>query len=229
MIINSDCLTGLKELKTKIDICITSPPYNLGNNHHTGGFKHNPYNDNQPEEEYQKNQIEVLNEIFRVTKKTGSLFYNHKNRIKNGISISPYNWIFKTKWIVKQELIWFNGSQNFDKIRFYPMTERIYWLVKSEKTKLINKINHHDLFKWKPVGSKGNHSRAFPEELVKDILDCFPESKTVLDPYSGSGTVAVVSKSLNKNFIGYEIDKNYYIDSIERVKKRESLNNWVKK
>ena len=135
-----------------VDLTVTSPPYNLGNNHHTGNNRHQTYEDNLPEDKYQKQQIEVLNEIFRITKIDGSLFYNHKNRIKNGISITPYQWILKSNWIIKQELVWFNGSQNFDKIRFYPMTERIYWLVKSPKTILFNTINHHDLFTKKRMG-----------------------------------------------------------------------------
>lgn len=129
-----------------VDLIITSPPYNLGNTHHTGTKRHKAYDDNLPEKEYQEWQIQVLNECWRVLKDTGSMIYNHKNRIKNGVQITPYEWLLKTKFIIKQELVWFNGSQNFDKIRFYPMTERIYWLAKSPKTKLFNAINHHDLF-----------------------------------------------------------------------------------
>jgi len=36
--------------------------------------------DNLPEEEYQRIQIEVLNELYRVIKPGGSFFYNHKIR-----------------------------------------------------------------------------------------------------------------------------------------------------
>lgn len=129
-----------------VDLIITSPPYNLGNTHHTGTKRHKAYDDNLPEKEYQEWQIQVLNECWRVLKDMGSMIYNHKNRIKNGVQITPYEWLLKTKFIIKQELVWFNRSQNFDKIRFYPMTERVYWLAKSPKTKLFNAINHHDLF-----------------------------------------------------------------------------------
>ena len=212
-IYNMDCLVGLKRINSNsIDLCITSPPYNLGNDHHTGNKRHNPYNDDLPEHEYQAMQIQVLNEIHRVLKPTGSLFYNHKNRIKKGQQITPYEWLFKTPFIIKQEIIWQNGSQNFDKIRFYPMTERIYWLTKSPKTKLFNTINHHDIFnrsEWKPVGTKGGHKRAFPEQMVRDIISCVPSAKTILDPYMGSGTVALVAKEMGLNYIGFEIEPEY--------------------
>jgi len=76
-----------------------------------------------------------------VLKNNGSLIYQHKNRISKGIQISPYEWIYKSNFIIKQEIVWINRSQNFDKIRFYPFTERVYWLAKDNKTKLYNKIN----------------------------------------------------------------------------------------
>mgnify|MGYP001135818206 CR=1 FL=1 len=216
-----DCLEGLKKLNdSSIDLIITSPPYNLGNNHHTGTKKHKPYEDNMKESDYQKWQIEVLNQCFRVLKKGGSMFYNHKNRIKTGIQISPYEWILKTNFIVKQEIIWVNRSQNFDKIRFYPWTERLYWLAKDPKTKLKNVINHHDVFDWKewrPVGTRDDHTRAFPEKMVSDLIKCFPQSKIVLDPFAGSGTTPCVAKKMKKQFIGFENDEKYCNLSNKRI------------
>ena len=163
---------------------------------------------------YQQWQIEVLNECFRVLKEDGSMWYNHKNRIKNGIQISPYEWILKSDFahLIKQEIVWFNGSQNFDKIRFYPMTERIYWLVKNRQTKMYNIINHHDVFnrsEWKPEGTKNNFKRAYPEKMVTDIISCFKDSKIVLDPFMGSGTTAVACIKTNRKYIGFEKDATY--------------------
>lgn len=209
-IICGDCLEVMKTLPSKsVDCVITSPPYNLGNNHHTGNIKHNPYNDDLPEEEYQKQQIGILEELYRITKTDGSFFYNHKNRIKDGVSITPYSWILKSSWLVKQELVWFNRSQNFDKIRFYPMTERVYYLVKDKDTKLNNVINHHDLFNWNAVGTTKEHTRAFPEQMVSDFINCLPEAKVILDPYIGSGTTAYIAKKLRRNYIGIEISPEY--------------------
>jgi modification methylase len=211
---NGDCLEVMKSMEeNSIDLTITSPPYNLGNKHHTGNNYHNPYNDDLPENEYQKEQINVLNEIYRLTKNNGSILYNHKNRIKNGIQITPYEWLLKTNWIIKQEIVWLNGSQNFDKIRFYPMTERIYWLAKNPKTKLFNAINHHDFFnksEWKSEGTNKLHTRSYPEKMVSDLLSCFPDANVIFDPYLGSGTTGIVSKKNNKNFIGIELNKDYF-------------------
>ena len=207
-----DCLEGLRALEDEsVDLIITSPPYNLGKSHHTGNnhFKaYTDYDDDMPEELYQKWQVEILNECHRVLKKDGSLWYNHKNRIRNGEQIEPYRWLYKTPFIIKQEIVWQNGSQNFDKCRIYPMTERVYWLTKDAKTKLFNAINHHDIFtraEWQPVKTKGAFKRAYPEKMVEDIISCFPDVKVVLDPFSGSGTTCCVAKRMGKDYIGFEL------------------------
>lgn len=218
---NDDCLKILQNLnKNSIDLIITSPPYNLGNKHHTGNKYHSSYDDKMPENEYQIWQINVLNECFRVLKDNGSMIYNHKNRISKGVQISPYEWILKTKFIVKQEIVWINRSQNFDKIRLYPFTERVYWLAKNPKTKLINTLNKYDVFdwnEWKPVGTKGKHTRAFPEKMVEDFLSLFPSANIILDCFMGSGTTGIVCKNTNRKFIGIEKDKTYFEIAKKRI------------
>ena len=222
-IYNEDCLDTMARMKDNfIDLTVTSPPYNLGKKHHTGNKVFNSYdkyNDDLPEDVYQLKQIEMLNELYRVTKEGGSLMYNHKNRIRKGLQISPYEWLFKTNWTIKQEIVWFNGSQNFDKIRFYPMTERIYWLSKGTKTNFTNVINQHDLIKDTAEGTDKEHKRAFPLSLARKIIMCFPDSKLIYDPYMGSGTTAEASLCENKSYLGSEISKNYIKTSQNRINK----------
>lgn len=222
---NEDCLDRLVLMESEsVDLIITSPPYNLGNRHHTNNKNTQEYEDDMPEKEYQEWQIKVLDECYRVLKADGSLLYNHKNRIKGGLQITPYEWLLKTKFIIKQEIVWMNGGQNFDKIRFYPMTERIYWMTKSTSTKLFNKINHHDVFgrgDWHPVGSNGIHKRAFPLKMVEDLLDCFEDKKVVLDPFMGSGTVGVGCINKERDFIGIEIDKRHFNNASQRIKEEQ--------
>lgn len=221
-IYNENCLETLKKIPDNfIDLTITSPPYNLGEKHHTGDNKfkaYDVYNDNLPENEYQENQINVLNEIYRATKEGGSIMYNHKNRIKNGLQISPYEWILKTKWNIKQEIVWYNGSQNFDKVRFYPMTERIFWLIKGNKSDFYNEFGFTDLIKDLAEGTDKIHKRAFPLTLAKRFINCFKNSNVIYDPYMGSGTTAIASIQENKNFIGSEISKSYVELSENRIK-----------
>ena len=55
-----------------------------------------------------------------------------------------------------------------------------------------------------------SHGAVFPEELVETILKYFSnENDIVYDPFMGTGTTAVVSKKMNRRFIGSEINQTY--------------------
>ncbi|MBL7105868.1 MAG: site-specific DNA-methyltransferase [Bacteroidales bacterium] len=54
------------------------------------------------------------------------------------------------------------------------------------------------------------HFATFPEELIVDCIKAgCPENGIVLDPFMGSGTTAVVSKKLGRNYVGFELNKEY--------------------
>ena len=99
---NCDCLDGLSRIADEsIDCIITSPPYNIGK-FRSESKKYGTYmNNDLPEHQYQEWQIEVINECYRVLKKDGSMFYNHKPRFKNHIYIHPLEWLFKTNFFFK--------------------------------------------------------------------------------------------------------------------------------
>lgn len=141
MIINTithgDVLKTLAEISSSIiDLSITSPPYNKGEKNKgrlADKVTYDSISDAMPEDEYQKNQIEVLNEVFRVTKPTGHFFYNHKIRWNKGTLIHPIEWLRRTKWTIRQEIIWNRTiATNIRGWRFWQLDERIYWLQKAE-------------------------------------------------------------------------------------------------
>ena len=62
------------------------------------------------------------------------------------------------------------------------------------------------------------HPTQKPEKLIQRlILTSSNPNDIVLDPFMGSGTTAVCSKKLNRQFIGFETDKNYYENSLKRL------------
>ncbi len=134
-IIQGDTLTVLKTLPDEIvDVGVTSPPYNKGENQKgwlVRNVKYSGATDRLPEDLYQKNQIEVLDEIYRITKPGGSFFYNHKIRWERGELLHPMDWLRKTRWVVRQEIIWDRMiAANIRGWRFWQVEERIYWLYK---------------------------------------------------------------------------------------------------
>src|SRR5258706_10034634 len=73
---------------------------------------------------------------------------------------------------------------------------------------------------WKIATGKfrGAHFAVFPEELVRNcILASTKDGMTVLDPFIGSGTTAVVAKKLNRNYTGFDINSFYVAMAHERL------------
>lgn len=67
------------------------------------------------------------------------------------------------------------------------------------------------------------HPTQKPEKLLaKIILASTDENDLILDPFSGSGTTAVVAKKLNRNFVGIELDENYCLLTEKRLELAEA-------
>jgi len=220
-----DCMESLKKLEdNSISLIITSPPYNK-----KGVINYDSYSDNLEEEKYQKWQIEFLNECFRVLKPDGSLFYNHKIRqTKNYNScIHPLSWILKSKFIFRQEIIWDRlGDRNTDINRFIPTTEQIFWLTKTTNVRFKRISGLTEVWDIKP-DYKSKHPAPFPVEIPDIILDNvlgdkemrknIPDDFIVLDPFMGSGTVAVSAIKHNVKWLGFDLSENYQKMAYDRI------------
>ena len=58
-----------------------------------------------------------------------------------------------------------------------------------------------------PSNKISKYTAAFPEELVERLIMLYSYvGETVLDPFLGTGTTAVVAKRLDRNCVGYEVD-----------------------
>lgn len=85
---------------------------------------------------------------------------------------------------------------------------------------------HRDIIKINPVikvNCKGEniigHSAPYPEDIPEMAIRYFSGvNDLVVDTFSGSGTTCKVAKQLNRNYIGFEINKEYYDIAEERIK-----------
>lgn len=209
-----------------VDVIITSPPYNLGSEHWPmGGNGRTPresgigYADDQDEHTYQQNQVDVLNELYRVAKNGASLFYNHKVRQRDGGIIHPLDWLRRdeNRWRIRQEIIWDRTStHNHCPTLFWQEDERIYWMTKGNPV-IYAKVGYSTV--WTFFGPKPNadHPAPFAEELPRRCLQAIGGTNlTVLDPYGGSMTTVKVALGMGHKAIGVDIDERY----IQRAKDR---------
>lgn len=67
------------------------------------------------------------------------------------------------------------------------------------------------------------HEAQKPIELIEFLIKLTTkENHIVLDPFMGSGTTAVASNDLKRQFIGFEVNQNYHEKSLERLEKSSS-------
>ena len=183
-------------------------------------IKYDTFDDTLPEEEYQEQQIELLNTLFDKTVEGGSLFYNHKVRYFQGGAISPWEWLVRTKWHIREEIIWARGSgPEISGYRFIQNDERIYWLCKGAKHPRMPRecANYGSVWKFGP-DMKNDHPAPYPLILpVRCIQAVLYEPGVVLDPYNGSGTTGVAANMLGHDYIGFDLSEKYISEAQERI------------
>ena len=223
-----DWLRGLPE--GSVDVFWSSPPYNLadrlrgGNSVQTkvrhayagGGARGD--GTLMPEADYQAEQAAVLTEWHRCLAPDGVAFYSHKVRIKDGEAISPLRWIYRTPLVVLQELVWDRGgTANVDDRRFLPVSERVYVLARRPGLRLANRDRLPDVLRFAPTHHKratSGHPCPTHPGLVVACLQTVPPlpdgcPRLVADCYMGSGTTAVVARSLGMHYAGCDRSAEY--------------------
>ena len=235
-IFNESCLDTMKRIPDGfVDVVITSPPYNMNLRIRNGQYcsrqivkelstKYEGFSDNMPIEEFYKFHSEVIRELLRIS---NLVFYNIQ--IVTGSKRAFFKIIGDFSESLKEVIIWDKGngqpamqeqvinrrselllvfendypiSRQFRSATFKRGTLDDVWLIKRERKKGVS-----------------NHGATFPEELIEKILDNFSiENDVVYDPFLGTGTTAIVSKMMNRRFIGSEISKEYFEISTNKLK-----------
>lgn len=95
-------------------------------------------------------------------------------------------------------------------------------LIKKDKRKINQFKKKSNIFYYTVGSTNGNktkHPAVFPEQLVKDhIVTWCDEGDVVLDCFMGSGTTAKMAILTSRNYIGFEISKEYCEIAEKRLK-----------
>ena len=221
VIFHGDCREILPQI-SNVQCVVTSPKYNQSLEKFTAsGFKSeggamwadrisSSYSDSQDESQYQEDQGYILNLLYDSTKINASLFYNHKCRWRNKTLLHPIDIVRKSKWQIRQEIIWArDGSLTQNARMFPPSEERIYWLRKDEW--VWNDESNKWMSVWSILSEKNSiHPVAFPIQIpLRAIAATTTISDVVLDPFMGSGTTLRAAKDTGRKAIGIEIEERY--------------------
>jgi|694.fasta_scaffold02162_47 DNA modification methylase len=73
------------------------------------------------------------------------------------------------------------------------------------------------------IGKNEHHITQKPVFLMQKLIEIITnENDLILDPFMGSGTTGIASVNLNRNFIGYELDKDYFEIAKARIENAEN-------
>ena len=233
-LIQGDCLEKMKDIPDKsIDMVFTSPPYNMNLRIRNGAYcsrqivkelstKYEGFDDNLSMEDYFNFSVSVVSEMLRVS---DLVFYNIQ--FLTGNKSALYKLIGHYHDKIKEIIVW-------DKINSQPaIGEKV--LNSRFEVILIFQNSHPESRKFDtaqfPRGFLQNlwqikrgkkvdksHGATFPEELVELAIKNFSlAGSTILDPFMGTGTVGVVCKKTNRNFIGIELLPTYFKIAEKRI------------
>jgi DNA modification methylase len=81
------------------------------------------------------------------------------------------------------------------------------------------KKNKRSVWTVNTKGYKGAHFAVYPKELITPcVLAGSPVGGTVFDPFTGSGTTAVVALNNGRNYIGTELNPEYVKIAEDRIR-----------
>jgi len=248
-ILHGDSLELLKQIPDKsIDLVFADPPYNLQLKDTLYRPDQTPVeavtNDWDKFDTYQAYDnfsLLWLKESKRVLRDGGTLWVigSYHNILRLGTSIQNLGF-----WILN-DIIWHktNPMPNFRGTRFTNAHETLLWCATARKAKYtFNYQNLKELNEGKQMRSdwhipicagkerlrESNNQRSHPTQkpealLYRILVSSTNKGDTVLDPFLGSGTTAVMAKKLQRNFIGFEQDKEYIKLAKKRLKQTKVL------
>lgn len=230
---NTDCMDGMRKFPDEyFDLAIVDPPYGGGNAEKTGGVR-------QDTVRGMVRQVQAYNRF-------GGRFDRYKSRThteggSSGTTLPPKTGstpsIKQIEWdiapskeyfdelfrVSKNQIIW--GGNYFE---LPPTRCFLIW----RKTNVPQTVSfamaeyawtsfnaNAKVFEMSAVGIKGRfHPTQKPVELYEWQLQNFAkDGYKILDTHAGSGTALVSSYRTRHQFVGFEIDKEYYSKAIKRI------------
>ncbi len=232
-IYNMNCIKGMTLIPdNKIDLIITDPPFAINfkaskaNYNRTASRVIEGYNEIKPEEYYDFT-FQWMSESFRILKESGSMYvFSGWNNLKDILmalddvgftTINHLIWKYQFGVVTAKKFVTSHYHclyvcKNGKKRKFFPYT-RFKKNSKTTEGRSLHYKDKEDVWSIKREYWTGDQKTPtkLPAELIKKILEYSSEKNDViLDPFLGSGQVAVISKMLGRKFLGYEIVKEYY-------------------
>lgn len=241
-IYNVDCLEGMKKISNNsVDLIITDPPFAIdfkakrSNYNRTASRVLEGYNE-ITKEKYYDFTFQWMRKVHRLLKDSGSMYvFSGWNNLKDILMA-----LDEIGFITVNHIIWKYQFGVVTKNKFVTSHYHCLYVCKNDKERKFFPFSRFDKEDRDMEGGSLHYEdkedvwvinreywngdqktpTKLPADLIKKILMYSSEKDdVVLDPFLGSGQVAVVSKMLGRKYIGFEIVKEYYEFAKERLDK----------
>ncbi len=241
-IYNLDCIEGMKSIPAAtVDLVITDPPFAIdfkagrSNYNRTASRVLEGYNE-IPKERYREFTQQWMGEVKRTLKPSGSMYvfsgWNNLKDILNAIdelgfiTVNHIIWKYQFGVVTKRRFVTSHYHclyvcRDEDKRKFFPFA-RFASDARGGEGRSLHYEDKEDVWCIKREYWNGDQKTPtkLPAEIVRKILMySSEEGDVVLDPFLGSGQVAVISKMAGRQYIGFEIVEEYYRFAKERLDK----------
>jgi site-specific DNA-methyltransferase (adenine-specific) len=136
-------------------------------------------------------------------------------------------------WYLRQDIIWHKPNPMPESVEdrctkaheyIFLLSKKPHYYYDHEAVKETTvsggeKKNKRSVWTVNAKGYKGAHFAVYPENLIQPcVLAGCPAGGTVFDPFTGSGTTAVVALKNGRNYIGTELNSEYVQIAEARIK-----------
>lgn len=247
-IFNEDVMKDIKRIPDEsIDLIIADPPYSLGKDYGNNSDKLKP-------KEYLEWSYKWIDSVIPKLKANGSFYiflsWQYSPEIFSFIKIKMkmVNEIIWDRKVPSMDGSTRKLSSVHDNIGFFVKSNDYYFDIDSVRIPYdpeTKKARTRSIFvgkKWLELGfnpkdvwvyarihaedpERLNHPTQKPIEIIERmILASCPENGIVLDPFLGTGTTAFVCSKINRKYVGFEINPEYYEMVVERLKNGHTEN-----
>ena len=226
---NADSFAEMENIPDQsVDFILTDPPYNLSQ-YSTGNMKFDWRSDiNNDLAEWDKNftPSTIKEDFMRILKPTGNIFAFCSYNL-----IGKWHETFDPIFDTFQFFVWHkrNPVPKFRKAGFLNACELIVCMWNKGHTWNFGKQNEmHNFFEsaicMPPERLKTpKHPTQKPVSLLRHLIEIASnEGDLVLDPFMGVGSTGVAALNLNRQFIGIELEKEYFEAAEKRLSSIQS-------
>lgn len=241
---NMDCIEGMRGLPAEsIDLMITDPPFAIdfkaqrSNYNRKGSRVLEGYAEIQADK-YPEFTRNWMTEAYRLLKRNGSAFiFSGWNNLKDILNV-----VDETGFITVNHLIWKYQFGVATRRKFVSSHYHCLFICKNDKERKFfidsryskdDQVNGGGSLRYRDMEDVWVINREYwtgdiktptklPRELIQKILAyTSEEGDVVLDPFLGSGQVAVVAQMMGRKYIGYEIVPEYFEFAQSRLKEKQ--------